>query len=143
MLIRENDMFNKQNEIGGLKNVETIIGPSVKVKGNFHGQGNIVVEGILEGNLKTGGTLRIGERAKVTASVEAGDAKISGEVNGNIKVKGYLEVTEAAKIFGDIEAPVLSIARGAIVNGKCAMIAGDKKIKAESTEPINAQAAEA
>lgn len=107
--------------------METIIGPSVKVKGNFHGQGNIIVEGVLEGSLKTQSTLVIGDKAKVSATVEAKEAKIGGEVTGNIKVGGYLEITATAKINGDIEASSLSIARGAILNGKCAMSAGEKK----------------
>lgn len=121
-------MFNK-NEQGGLKEVETIIGPSVKVKGDFHGQGNIVVEGILEGSLKTGGSVYLGDKAKITADIEAKEARISGVVHGNIKIKGYLEITSSAKIMGDIEASSLSVARGAILNGKCAMAGEEKSAK--------------
>jgi cytoskeletal protein CcmA (bactofilin family) len=120
-------MFNKETGKGGLKEVETIIGPSVKVKGNFHGQGNIVVEGILEGNLKTGSSLYVGDKAKVTANIEAKEATINGEVVGNIKIMGYLEIGAAAKITGDIEASALSVARGAVLNGKCTMSVGEKK----------------
>lgn len=126
-------MFNKQSEGGGIKDVETIIGPSVKVKGNFHGQGNIVVEGEVEGSLKTGGNLYIGDKAKVTAGIEAKEARIGGEINGNIKVNGYLEIASTAKITGDIEASSLSIARGAILNGKCAM-GTESKIKTNKNE---------
>ena len=35
-------MFNKENKLEKIKDAETIIGPSIKVKGNFHGKGNIV-----------------------------------------------------------------------------------------------------
>ncbi len=119
-------MFNKEHEKGGLKEVETIIGPSVKVKGNFHGQGNIVVEGILEGSLKTGSSLYVGDKAKVTANIEAKEATIGGEVTGTIRVKGHLEIEATAKISGDIEVLSLSVARGAILNGKCVMTVGEK-----------------
>lgn len=122
-------MFNKQGQEKNFKEVETIIGPSVKIKGDFHGTDNVVVEGIVEGSLKTSGNLRIGDKAKVTANVEAKEAKISGEVHGNIKIRGYLEITATAKIFGDIEVLSLSIERGAIINGKCAMIASGEEIK--------------
>ncbi len=125
-------MFNKENEKRGLKEVETIIGPSIKVKGNFHGQGNIVVEGILEGSLKTGSSLYVGDKAKVTANIEAKEATIGGEVTGNIKVKGHLEIAATAKITGDIEVSSLSVARGAILNGKCLMTAGEKNIKEDA-----------
>ncbi len=122
-------MFSKENEETKIKQAETIIGPSIKVKGNFHGQGNIIIEGIVEGNVKTNSFLLVGSKAKIIANIEAGDAKIGGEVQGNIKVKGYLEIKGSAKIQGDIEAAEISIEKGAIFNGKCTMTAGPSKNK--------------
>jgi len=113
-------MFKNEPKIN-IKDAETIIGPSVKVKGNFHGHGNIVVEGIVEGSIKTGSNLRVGEKAKILANIEAKNATIGGEVVGNVKVSGYLEITAGAKILGDIETSELSIERGAVVNGRCIM----------------------
>jgi len=117
-------MFNKDNNEMSYKEAETIIGPSIKVKGNFHGQGNIIIEGVVEGSIKTSNFLLIGNKAKVTANVEAKEAKIGGEIHGNIKVDGYLEVAATAKIFGDIEANKLSIEKNAILNGNCRMSKG-------------------
>ena len=115
-------MFKREsNESPIAAAAETIIGPSIKVKGNFNGEGSIVIEGQLEGSVKTNGYLLVGDKAKITAQVEAKDAKIGGEVNGNIKVSGYLEITATAKIAGDIEAMAISIEKGALLNGKCAM----------------------
>jgi cytoskeletal protein CcmA (bactofilin family) len=123
-------MFNKQNPGGTPVNeFETIIGPSVKVKGDFNSQGNIIVQGIVDGNLKTAGSLEVGDKAKVTANIDAREAKIGGEIKGNVKVKGFLEITAGAKIFGDIEAAALSIEHGAVFNGKCVMPAGVEDIK--------------
>ena len=80
-------MFTKDNKPEKFKDAETIIGASIKVKGNFQGQGNIVVEGVLEGSLKTEANLFIGNTAKVVAKVESKDAIINGEVRGNVKAK--------------------------------------------------------
>ena len=120
-------MFNKQSQEEGFNEFETVIGPSVKVKGDFNCQGNIIVEGMVEGSLKTNGNLEVGDKAKITADVEAKEAKIGGEISGNVKIKGFLEITATAKIFGDIEASALSIERGSIFNGKCAMTAGSSE----------------
>ena len=122
-------MFNKQDQGEISHDFETVIGPSVKVKGDFNGQGNIIVEGMVDGNLKTNGSLEVGKTAKITANVEAKEAKIGGQVSGNVKIKGFLEITATAKIFGDIETSGLSIERGAIFNGKCTMTAGMEEIK--------------
>ena len=122
-------MFNKPSQGGASNEFETVIGPSVKVKGDFNAQGNIIVEGIVDGNLRTAGSLEVGEKAKITANVDAREAKIGGQIKGNIKVKGFLEITAAAKILGDIEAASISIERGATFNGKCIMPTGVEDIK--------------
>lgn len=122
-------MFNKPSQGGTSSEFETVIGPSVKVKGDFNAQGNVIVEGMVDGNLKTAGNLEVGEKAKVTANIEAREAKVGGEIRGNIKVKGFLEITAAAKIFGDIEAASVSVERGATFNGKCVMPTGVEDIK--------------
>ncbi|MDD5031921.1 MAG: polymer-forming cytoskeletal protein [Patescibacteria group bacterium] len=115
-------MFKSQDEKEKIKEVETIIGPSIKVKGNFNGQGNIVVEGILEGSLKTNGDVFIGDKAKIAAIIEAREARIGGEITGNIKIKKHMEVVASARIFGDVECASLSVERGAVLNGKCTML---------------------
>ncbi len=122
-------MFNKQEEKENLKDVEAVIGPNVKVKGKFHSKGNIVIEGELNGSVKSGGYLLIGDQAKIKASIEANEARIGGEINGNIKIKGILQVMGNAQIIGDIECELISIEEGAIFNGKCVMINGLKENK--------------
>jgi cytoskeletal protein CcmA (bactofilin family) len=115
-------MFKNNDETTlNIKEAETIIGPSIKVKGNFHGQGNIIIEGSVEGSIKTNGFLLVGEKAKINASIEAKDAKIGGEVVGNMTILGSLEIKSTAKILGDIESKELSIERGAKFDGKCTM----------------------
>ena len=100
------------------KNVETIIGPSVKVEGDFNGDGDVIVEGIVVGNLRTKNHLRVGKDAKVRAEVNAQSAFIAGEVSGNITVESEISLTASAKIKGDITASILSVERGAKINGK-------------------------
>ena len=82
-------MFSKDSKLEKFKDAETIIGSSIKVKGNFQGQGNIIVEGTLEGSLKTDASIYIGEQAKIVANTESKDAIVNGEVRGNIKAKNY------------------------------------------------------
>lgn len=104
------------------KDAETIIGPSVKVKGDFNCQGSMIIEGIVEGNLKTENDLYIGEKSKIIADIKAKNAKISGAVNGNLEINGYLELTSTAKIIGNINVKSISIAKGAYFNGVCTML---------------------
>ncbi len=111
-------MFNRNIKPDKFKDAETVIGASIKVKGNFIGQGNIVIEGTLEGSLKTDANIFVGEKAKVVANIDANDLIIYGDVRGNLKVKNYLSLGATAKINGDIQFGALSVEKGAVINGQ-------------------------
>ncbi len=101
--------------------IETIVGPSVEIEGDFSSKGNMVVQGIVAGNVKTIKDLRVEEGAKILASVKAANAKISGEISGNVKIKETLELTASAIVVGDVEASMLIVEGGAVLHGKCSM----------------------
>ena len=90
----------------------TIIAEGVKVEGNFVSRGNILIEGMVKGSIKTDQDLKVGEKAKITANIIATNALVSGEIQGNLKVSGVLELSPTSKIFGDLEAKTLVVAEG-------------------------------
>lgn len=108
-------MFKKEDG----DTVETIIGPSVQVEGNFVANGDIIVEGTVSGSIKTEKNLRVGKDAKIFADISANNAFVAGEIQGNIKIKENLELTNTAKIFGDVKTKILNVSPGAALNGKC------------------------
>lgn len=112
---------SSEDQIKNGKNIETIIGPSVKVEGDFAGDGDVIVEGIVIGTLKTKNHLRIGSGAKVQAEITAQSAYIAGEVNGNIIAEGEVDLKATAKVHGDLICSQLSIEKGATINGKISM----------------------
>ncbi len=114
-------MFKNNEHETNHKQAETVIGPSVKVKGNFHGDGNIIIEGEVEGNVKTKSALTVSSGAKILADVSAKTAQIGGEIIGNIKIEDYLEILANAKINGDIQCKEISVAKGAEISGHCRM----------------------
>lgn len=120
-------MFNRENKLEKFKDAETVIGPSIKVKGNFQGKGNIVIEGTVEGSLKTEANIFVGNDAKIVANIDSRDASIHGEVFGNIKNKGYLAIGKTAKISGDIQYVEISIEKGALINGTISAVEENKK----------------
>lgn len=110
--------------------VETVIGPSVKVEGDFASKGNIIVEGHINGSVKTTKNLRVGEHAVIQANVEAANAIIAGAVEGNIAIVDNLEILSSAKVSGDVTTGRLSIQDGAHFSGNCKM----KSPESETTE---------
>jgi cytoskeletal protein CcmA (bactofilin family) len=122
----------KENQPLTANETDTIIGPSVKVEGDFITEGNIIIEGIICGTIKTTKNLKIGPQSKIFSNVWAENALVAGEVQGNINCNNKLELTATAKIFGDIKAAILNVASGAIISGKCQT--GDNKTKAGKPE---------
>lgn len=106
---------------GSSEAAETVIAASVKVEGDFSSQGNVLIEGAVEGKLTTAKDLRVGERAKISAEVTANNAVVAGEIRGNLVVAERLELEPTARIFGDVRTKILTIAAGATVNGRILM----------------------
>ncbi|MFA6198152.1 MAG: polymer-forming cytoskeletal protein [Patescibacteria group bacterium] len=122
-------MFSKDAKTSN--EMETVIGPSVQVEGNFSGQGNVIVEGGVTGTLKTAADIKIGEGAKIKADVEAQNILCSGEVRGNtLTVKDRLDLTKSARVYANVKAKVITMEAGAVLTGKVTMTGS------EATEPI-------
>lgn len=135
-------MFNKdEKRNGGMGKIgqgenETIIGQTVKVDGDFVSDGNVLVQGMVNGSLKTRGDLRVEKGSKIKADVEAANATVSGQIKGNVTIQNNLELGASAMVEGDIVAKVLSIEPGAILNGHCLVSVGDKIAASSEPAPI-------
>lgn len=125
-------MFSREETAtNGSRSTETIIGPSIKVEGNFVGQGNIIVDGAVVGTLKTTEDIRVGSEAQIEADVEGRNMHVAGTIKGNLKIGGKLELTSSATVTGDVEAEVLSMEAGATFVGH--LTVGKSTPKAETT----------
>ena len=114
-------VYEDEYEADDEDTVETVVGPSVHVEGDFASEGDIIVKGTVSGNVKTSRQLRVEAGAKVFASVHAGSAIISGSVEGDVTTTGKLEINATAIIAGDITCDVLAVAAGARIQGKIMM----------------------
>lgn len=111
--------------------VETVVGPSVQVEGDFSSEGNIVVKGTVSGSVKTSKLLTVENGAKILANVKASDAIVAGQVRGNIVVTNRIEFSETAQVFGDIQCQILVVAPGAVLQGKVNMRGGEEEDRAD------------
>src|SRR6266498_115712 len=85
---------------------ETVVGPSVKIQGDLKSEGNIKIEGQVNGKVKTSQSLFVIPGAKIMADVWAGNAMVGGDIAGNLKVSGHLVLQSTAKVLGDINCSV-------------------------------------
>ncbi|MDP3741327.1 MAG: polymer-forming cytoskeletal protein [bacterium] len=112
---------------------ETIVGATVKIEGDLVSEGDIKIDGLVIGKIKTTKNLYVGPMAKIDADVEAANAVLAGVVNGDVKVRDNLSIEATGKIDGNISCGKLTIAEGAHFSGGCVMpeVSGDRQPIAE------------
>jgi cytoskeletal protein CcmA (bactofilin family) len=114
-------MFRKKEAEAETTSSETIVGTSVKLRGNLKSEGNVKIEGNLTGEIKARGDVFITQTADIKAKIKAKNVTISGTVNGNIEAEERIEISESGKVFGDVASNILIIKEGAIFSGKSIM----------------------
>ena len=83
---------------------------------------NLKINGEFTGSLETKGTLSIGSKAIVDATINGENIIIAGKVTGDILAYKMLTLMPTAVLRGNISAPKLNIVEGAIFQGKCQMM---------------------
>ena len=111
---------NKQETAVG-SNLLNIIGSGTAVTGDLISEGDIRVDGSIEGHVTVKQRLVLGEGGAIKGDIHALDATISGQLTGNITVSQMLVLKPTAKIDGDITTDKIIIESGAQFNGKCTM----------------------
>ena len=116
-------MFNKKEptHVGNNEEVMTFLEKGAHFKGALSYEGTVRVDGEIEGEIATQGTLIVGERGVINAEISAGTVIIGGSVNGNIHAVQKIQLLPKSTVTGSLVAPILIIEDGAIFNGICEM----------------------
>lgn len=116
-------MFKERQEgmVSAHAGNQTIIAQGVRVEGDFHSDGDVIIDGEVSGSLKTKKALQIGESARIEANVVAASAIVAGEIQGNIHTDDRLELLATSVVNGDIDTGLISVAPGARINGRVTM----------------------
>ncbi len=97
---------------------EAIIGRSTRVRGRISGDGDLVIEGTVEGDITVKGDLTIGEGAKTTSNVDADAVIVRGELEGDVTARGVVHLESGSKVRGDLSGASIAIDEGAEFSGR-------------------------
>jgi cytoskeletal protein CcmA (bactofilin family) len=100
---------------------ETIIGANTTFVGTLKTDGNIRIDGRVEGDIEILGNLIVGETGQVIATIKAQNVHVSGAVKGEITAVEQLEISPSGKVWGDIVTAALHIEPGGLFRGQSAM----------------------
>ncbi|MDP8256904.1 MAG: polymer-forming cytoskeletal protein [Candidatus Alcyoniella australis] len=126
--------------------MNAFIGKGSEFVGKLTFEGTVRIDGKVEGEIFSKGTLVIGEGAQIKAKVNVDTVIISGTITGNVVAKKLIEMRSPGHLYGNIRTPALQIEKGVTFEGSCKMEnfdkleesepARDKNIKMFPEEPI-------
>jgi len=97
---------------------QTLIGADLILSGELVSEENIRVQGRVEGNISTSGSLIIEPSGSVKGDITAENVVVEGSVEGTVIAAMKFELRPAGRIQGDIRASVVSIAEDSFLRGR-------------------------
>lgn len=120
-------MLKKEEKNINNDEVMAFLGNGTEFKGIITYDGTIRIDGRVEGEIITKGTLIIGKNAKIDAKIDAGTVISAGEITGNINASDKIQLQSPAVLTGSMNSPIITIEEGVTFNGSCEMkIAGSE-----------------
>lgn len=114
-------MFGDKKSKNNLSNNDNFSANTIQngtiLEGKVESEGNIRIDGRLEGTLTTNGKLVIGETGVIIGNVRCENANIEGKVEGELVVNGLLVLKQKSIINGDINTKKIVVEEGAVFNG--------------------------
>jgi cytoskeletal protein CcmA (bactofilin family) len=102
-------------------NGESLIARNATWDGQLYAEGDVRIEGALQGSIEAHSTVFIAQDARVNAKIRARNIVIAGEFDGEISCDEKLEVLPTGSIAGQVNASMLVIHEGAFVDSRFAM----------------------
>lgn len=131
-------LSDKQAQDAGNSESFTFLAKGVDFKGIVSFDGTIRIDGRVEGEVHTTGTLIVGEQATVKGIISAGTLMTSGKINGTVTATAKIQIQKHGVLIGDIRTPGISIEDGAHFHGMCDMGA-HKWVEEQPASPKYAQ----
>jgi cytoskeletal protein CcmA (bactofilin family) len=95
----------------------TLIGETMRIKGNVTSKEAFQLNGELEGQMDLDDRLTIGPKGKASASIKAKEVDIAGTVQGNVNASDRVVLRKGANLVGDVKTAGIMIEDGAYFKG--------------------------
>jgi cytoskeletal protein CcmA (bactofilin family) len=127
----------KDRQNAELISSQNIISNGTKIVGDLISEGDLRIDGTIEGNLKTPGKIVVGKSGVIKGTLNGTDAHFEGKFSGKLALSGTLTLKASAHIEGEVVLGKLEVEPGATFNVTCAMKGAVKEFhsKNEHKEP--------
>ena len=100
--------------------LEVVIGAESTFKGELTSKGTIRIDGTFEGNISADCVI-LGESGSITGDLQVNALIAGGKLRGNVRASDHVEIQSKGEVYGDIYTVRLSIAEGAVFEGRSSM----------------------
>jgi cytoskeletal protein CcmA (bactofilin family) len=114
----------KNSNIG--KDEVTIISAGVLIEGKLSSNGNISIDGTINGNVMAEGNIAVGENGEINGELNGEVVTLGGKVIGSVTAKEKLTLEAKSYLKGDLLTKILVIDAGAVFDGKSSMNIGEQ-----------------
>src|SRR3954454_10382704 len=86
-----------------------VLSSGVSIRGDVKFGNELVIDGEVEGNITSNGTLIIGSHGTVVGDIQVGHVRIQGSVEGNVLASERCSLEAGSSLQGDVESPRLAV----------------------------------
>ena len=95
-----------------------VIGRGLHIKGELHGEDDLIIEGSVEGTITMAKSLTIETQGQVKADLETENVVIKGEMEGELRARTKITLHAGSRMIGDVVAQNIEVEDGAYYKGK-------------------------
>jgi len=115
--------FGKKKKKTAPMNSASIITPGTAIKGDIRCDGNILINGELEGNILSRSEVVVGKSGRVMGEIQAQKLLVSGEFKGNFTGE-VIDIMPYGKVYGDVMVNNIVIEPNAVFEGETKIVSG-------------------
>tara|TARA_Y100001970_G_scaffold286917_1_gene410275 strand:- start:210 stop:605 length:396 start_codon:yes stop_codon:yes gene_type:complete len=103
-------------------NISSILGPEVEINGDVNVSGDLIIYGVVNGDILSKGEVVSAKGSVVNGNICANNASLSGTVKGNLEIESKVILGKSSHVAGNLKAAIITIEEGAKFDGMCNMI---------------------
>lgn len=95
-----------------------VLGRTLSVRGRVDGEGDLTIEGSVEGDVRVSGDLAIDSAGTVRGNAFARSVTIEGKLDGDVQASGEVWLRSGSAVTGNMTASQIALEEGAGFNGR-------------------------
>ncbi len=118
----------------------SVFAAGLVVEGEIRSDGDVRIEGRVNGNISVSGEVTVAPRGHVEGDVNGASVVVAGQVDGTIEARESARLVAGSRVNADIRSPRLALDDGATLNGRIEMDKGSGRGEGDKRESKAAEA---